>query len=622
MKKNLLKISLLCLSAVCGFGLVSCNQDNTPSSTSSPTSPSDTSSIEEKDKNYNIIFAKATIPPVLGALDSIVSENETYAMIERGNTYSGIDMDLNIKFNNVEFDKDSNQSNGFTQAEFNKIVNKIKELNQTGKEKFNIYVRDADHMIGFALVANAGLKEGQYEIFLCEDGSGSYENFKKTYVNNKSVTESADQPYEAYLSAVEQAKKERDAILAKTDNKLSEIPWRWEGGCATAALDHVTWRIQDKAKLINYLKTTGDSKLLSALGAEGYTEETEYSSNIVSKSISDCVKDLDADAKEDYLTLMFGKYKEDTYNALTRTQLSDGTKVPSKKLVYIGTRVQGYPELAVNANFGIGKADGVNDVPATYSALADKYKTPLLFGNENDYKVFMDVVTADANYTSSVTAEQKEAVKVSCFNNYIDYVLNLKFTYAMYGNDYDIIIKGHPSEVVGKPGDWTQHYDAGNYRYDTLFDKLISEFHTKDSIGKKIGMVPYGTAAENLAYLGADISIGGLDSSTYAGYEPSVDVKFLMVAGTTSGEKTIVDNTNIGSRYTAGTLSNHNADGTVADTVFYNNGRFFKAMKEYYQSINDSNRKSAFETMLNNWLNKNNATDVNDQGQPVSASAE
>ena len=42
-------------------------------------------------KIYNIIFALATVPPVLAALDSIGSGYETYAIIERGKTYNGIE---------------------------------------------------------------------------------------------------------------------------------------------------------------------------------------------------------------------------------------------------------------------------------------------------------------------------------------------------------------------------------------------------------------------------------------------------------------------------------------------------------------------------------------------------
>lgn len=55
------------------------------------------------------------------------------------------------------------------------------------------------------------------------------------------------------------------------------------------------------------------------------------------------------------------------------------------------------------------------------------------------------------------------------------------------------------------------------YRYNELMDKTSQNFYAADSVGKYIGMVPYRTAEENLAYLGADMSICALPSSTYNG---------------------------------------------------------------------------------------------------------
>lgn len=83
------------------------------------------------DITYNIIFTLATIPPVLSALDAISSGNETYAIIERGKTYSGIEALEN--FHNVGFDPANNLSEGFTAEEMNAMVSKVKELNESGK---------------------------------------------------------------------------------------------------------------------------------------------------------------------------------------------------------------------------------------------------------------------------------------------------------------------------------------------------------------------------------------------------------------------------------------------------------------------------------------------------------
>ncbi len=407
----------------------------------------------------------------------------------------------------------------------------------------------------------------------------------------------------------------RDAILAKTDNTLAGLSQGFHYGCAAAALEDVVWRVQNKENLVAYLEPLGDSKLLSAIGAEGHDEETEYETEIRSKSISASVHALTAAQRTAYLSLMYGQYYQATYSALTRTQLDDGTAVPTKKLVFIGSRVKGSPALASDAKYGIGGATSAEDVPATYAALDEKYKTPLLFGTEADYQIFLDALADEENYPTPATDAQKAAVRVQCFNYYIDYMFTMKFTYAMYGEDYDIIVKGHPSEVLGNSATWTNHYVAGDgaeaYTYDLLMDNLVSDFHASDSVGKYIGMVPYGTAAENLAYLGADISIGGLDSSTYKGYDENVDVKFLLCLYDTD----ISANTNVGERYTAGTLHDHNADGSASETAYYNNGYILKALAAYYEGKSDTARKNVYDGLLSAWLAAQGATDVDAQGK-------
>ena len=70
----------------------------------------------EATKTYNVIFALATIPPVLSALEAIQNGYPTYVIIERGKTYSGIDSLEN--FINVGFDPNNNLSQGFTVKEF------------------------------------------------------------------------------------------------------------------------------------------------------------------------------------------------------------------------------------------------------------------------------------------------------------------------------------------------------------------------------------------------------------------------------------------------------------------------------------------------------------------------
>ena len=79
---------------------------------------------------------------MLAALNSIESGYETYAIIERGKTYNGIDK-LEY-FHNAGFDTTKNTSAGFTAEEFNAMVAKVKELHEVeGQEYFYFYVRTA-----------------------------------------------------------------------------------------------------------------------------------------------------------------------------------------------------------------------------------------------------------------------------------------------------------------------------------------------------------------------------------------------------------------------------------------------------------------------------------------------
>ena len=103
-------------------------------------------------KVYNVIFALATVPPVLAALDSIGSGYETYAIIERGKTYNGIEKIEN--FHNAGFDPESNESNGFTSAEFGAMVDKVKELREAEENSFfYIYAQDGTALRAAALAA-------------------------------------------------------------------------------------------------------------------------------------------------------------------------------------------------------------------------------------------------------------------------------------------------------------------------------------------------------------------------------------------------------------------------------------------------------------------------------------
>ncbi|MBQ7226912.1 MAG: hypothetical protein IJX05_00770, partial [Clostridia bacterium] len=348
---------------------------------------------------------------------------------------------------------------------------------------------------------------------------------------------------------------------------------------------------------------TGDyeTKMLNILGFEGYGENaTDLSIDVKFGTISEGVENLESDTKESYLKLMYGKYFEGTYDCLTRTKLSDGvTEVPSKKLVFIASRLNSYPALATNAAYGIGGASSVDDVPDNYEDLAAKYKTKLLFGTADDYEMFISQINNNENYVTAPTNEQKDQIKVNAFNYYINYMFTLKYTYELYGANFDIILKGHPRETMNEMSSWSSHYVLGDsYNYDLLINNLMVAFHSLDSVGKYIGMVPYGTAAENLAYLGADISLCGLPSSTYTGYDTAVDIKFILSLTNSA----INSDTNLNGRYEAGTLLDHDESGNENITDFHNLGLIYKNLVAIYTEASDMSNASTYQTLFENWL--------------------
>ncbi|MBE5747938.1 MAG: hypothetical protein E7352_07190 [Clostridiales bacterium] len=583
---------------------------------------------ETEKTNYNVIFALATIPPVLAAMDCIDSGYETYAIIERGKTYSGIDSIEN--FHNVGFDPANNLSNGFTNAEFNAMVEKVKELNdEEGDAYFNFYVQDGTALKGAAIAANAGLTEDQFHIWMCEDGTGAYTALNNVYVKGKAVTAEKDEVYDGYAAAVASAKAEFETVMEKTDNANGDAVFKYNIGkaFALAALDNFTYYLQDEATVVGILENTGavKTKLLSSFGVDGYEQAVDLTLNLKYQKISEGVAKLSEEERTDYLTLMYGQYYQDTYEALTRTQRAD-EEAPSKKLVFIGARHNGYPKFATKEEYGIGAFTG-ETLPATYAELDEKYKTPLLFGAEEDYTSFLEVLNNADNYAEDVDEEAKAKAQIACFNVYLDYIYTLKFTYMQYGADYDLIMKGHPREVIGAWEEWGNRYKVSygeeqTYVYDQLMDTALLNFHAKDSVGKYIGMVPYGTAAENLAYLGADIAICGLPSSTYNGYDTDVDVLFIMtetdedIAGTNrvDTEKTPVSQ--VSERYEAGNLRYTDKDGKEQTTVFFNTGNLCKALVKIYRSLDDDANELKYSKMFSAWLKRvyPEGLDIDEQG--------
>jgi hypothetical protein len=566
-------------------------------------------------KVYNVIFALATVPPVLAALDSISSGYETYAIIERGKTYNGIEKIKN--FNNAGFDPTSNESNGFTYTEFNAMVEKVKELREAEENSFfYIYAQDGTALRAAAVAANAGIPLEDFHVIMCEDGSGSYKTLREYFFDGKI------DPLDKFLSLLNEVGPAFNTVMSKRDNKNSDevLKYSLPTAFALSVLPNFTYWLQDGENVAGILR---ESDLAAIFGVGDESVKTEFSANLRFMTIAEKMNELTDEQKADYLTLMYGDYYENTYAALTRTTRA-AEAAPAEKLVFIGARHGYYPKFASDAKYGIGGIGKKGTLPESYAALDEKYKTPLLFGSEADYEIFLSVINDASNYPENAPAEVIAQMKAECFDLYIDYIYTFKFTYSLYGADYDIILKGHPREVIGASEEWNARYTVVHievegdgiketkYSYDKLLDSALCAFHANDSAGKYIGMVPYGTAAENLAYLGVDITVCGLPSSTYSGLDKGVPVLFLIAE---TDESICGDDSQVKDRFNAGNLT-YEQSGEEVNSIFFNNGNFCKTVAEIMEKSGDDESSTEFEKLFSAWLaaNRPGSADIDAQG--------
>lgn len=579
---------------------------------------------EEGAKIYNIIFALATVPPVLSALDAISNGYETYAIIERGKTYNGIEKIEN--FNNAGFDPANNLSNGFTGTEFDAMVAKLRELRAAEENSFfYIYAQDGTALRAAALAANAGIPLEDFHIYMCEDGSGAYKSIRDNYINGKTVSEERDEPLDAFMSVLNEVGMNFTIIMSKQDNKNSDAALKYDikAAFALSVLPNFTYWLQDKANVDGILSAAEGSKLPGIFGVSGFENTTLMLANLRYQTIASKISKLTDAQKQDYLTLMYGDYYAETYAALTRT-VRCGEIAPKDKLIFIGARHAYYPKFASDVKYGIGGLEKGEAIPTSYSELDGKYKNSLLFPSADDYKAFLAAINDPSNYPEGAPADVIAEIKSECFNLYINYIYTLKFAYMLYGEDYDIILKGHPREVIGAYSEWGDRHtvkrtegvgdDAKEtkYSFDKLLDKALLSFHANDSIGKYIGMVPYGTAAENLAYLGVDITICGLPSTTYSGYDPDVDVLFIMAE---TNEAISGEDSQVKDRFNAGNLTYSDGENELP-TVFYNTGNTYKYAAQILSRSGNTTAASEFDSLYRAWLsaNRSGASDIDAQG--------
>lgn len=548
--------------------------------------------------DYNIIFTKATIPTVLSGL--LCLGKPTFVMIERGKTFKGIDkID---EFENLGFDTNSNLSNGFSEDQFNIVLNKVKELNKTKKETFNIFIQDGQAFLGLALALKSGLEKNQYKIIICEDGTASYIYLENHYIKNKILNSTNDEIHENFKAQINLLNKEIEAV--KNDKifnyeKVSED--RIERAFLFATMENFIYVLQNKNLIKeNLLKpsNTYKTKLLSNFGFENNNNTDDFKVNFHFISIDDLYKTLNQQEKEKYLNLMFGDSLQDVYNIMRRKSLPDNSVAKDKKLLFTGTLLCNYPKLATDKALGIGKAS-LEEISNSYDELDKRFKNVLLFDSEEHYKLFIEEINNMSNYSKDITKEQLNAVKVECFNKYIDYIFILKLTYFLYNSRYDIVIKSHPREIINTPEEWTIHYEAKGYNYDKLLSKVILNFHSKDCVGKNIGYLLCGTSIENLKHLNLNFSLCGLPSSAYISSN-NIDIEYVL----NITNNPIFKDEFMYEKYKEGNFCYH-LENKKYSAIYMNTGNLFKTLYTLFEQIDDKQNFNIYYKLYKIWIKLN-----------------
>ncbi len=574
MKKKIIgaALALACAAVPCGVALTGCNNGG-------------------EGKEYNIVATQASIPPVIAALDCIKNGNDTYAFIERGKTYSGIGSVA--QFQNLGFDPTKNENADIVNQMNSAIGRAIEQIQgRDSRAKFTIYCRDYSAMAIYATAIKAGLKDDQFRLVMVEDGSGAYSDAYKYYVQNIKASDEVEDPaYVAYQERVNSCKAQLKTIR-DSHGQEGYVLENHESALALASLGQFSYIMQTKTGLKNELDKNAvlkGSKLYGVFGIEDM--EGVEKANISYRSISEYVESLNATQKENYLTLMFGADRAVTDQLFTRTKVGDAT-VPSKKLVFIGTRVKS------SSTEKVANMTDIAQLVSNYDDLDEAFKE--VFMTKEDYDIMYNALTATS---------LSDGAKLFAANMYMEYVYELKLTLRLYGDTYDILYKGHPSEVINVRANWQD----GNYTYvsgvsgeaneyvtQVMFD-MVNSFYKNDSEGKLVGILPGGVAAENFAYLGYDFVLGGLSSSTYKGYEASIQIEFAML----SGKSTLANESNLQTRYDNGTLV-WDRDNQEFTTLILNQGNTYKALMEKYTESNPT-LSEKYKTAYEAWLIANSS---------------
>lgn len=507
-------------------------------------------------QHYNIIFTNSSNPPTLSALLAIKSDDPTYAYVQRGNTYYGIEDTKN--FTNIGFNIDK-QTNPVTQAEVSKVSDAVKQIARKKKNStFTIYVTDYNAYGAFAAAYQAGLDDDDFNVVMVEDGSGSYSaaNFTSKYITNKTLEES-----NTYFESVVQSAKDNIAILKKNPNALgSTVAMQdYQAWAGLATLKNASFHTVAIQTYKTQFETAGltDTLFYKSINNESSTgynlKMTEGTSAVLYEGLTDA-------QKSEYLKLIGG---DRVVATLRRTQDIKGNPVSSKKFVIVGSRAKSNTMSMMPDIASADELIAYDDI-ATSGSDALKEVVSIVFTNKDDYNQVLTILNDEK---SAFT----DAQKIAAFNLFAENKFMFQIIANYYGNDRDLIFKGHPSEVVTDKAQWqTSHYPCGtdgNF-VDAIYN-LVDNFFKNDSLGSRIGVAIGGCDMSNYAFFGdLDYSIGGMSSSTYASYNKKTPVDLIMSAGASTSYN------GAAARYLEGTLKD--TDGDV--TTYLNTGSMYQLL--------------------------------------------
>ncbi len=579
------------------FLLTGCNNNTEVSSSSIIPSSSEeesSSSLEPVVDTVNIIMASATVPPVMSALESLSNKGKTYALIERGKTYSGIE---NTSFINLGFDPTVNNSSGVTNANFNTLMTEVSKIYQEyPNAHYNFFTVDYKCWAPLKVASEVKMKKSDFTIYMVEDGTATYQ-YANTYYQKSFTSETAlnnyfDEKVKEVNTLFDQALEDSSVIDSMKNGYVTLYQYVFP----LSTHPNYVHLLQDKVKLQAKLNKYPNSKINQVYGLTD-SNNTGYTPHINYHSISQRVSELTSQQKSEYLTLMFGQYKDESERLLKRTSLEDGTVLSDKKLIFIGGRVR-------QSGTNLVPVQTIDKIVENYDDLSNEIKQ--VFLSKSDYDFVYEYLSNPDNYEDSWKNESDEvinAIKEKAFNYYMDYVYSLKLTYRMYGDKYDILFKGHPAETFDSPNKWSGYkvtIEDKDYNFNLYMHKLAYSFHSKDSEGKYIGVLPGGVAAENLAYLGVKTYLCGLASSTYTGYEKTSPI--LYVINNINGD--IRDDIAINQRYIDEELVWEEDDETI-ETIFLNYGNRYYVLSNFYKELSeketDNNKKDLYLDISNSY---------------------